>query len=124
MKGIYSNSLFLLNTVALLQQIESFASPRITRIFNQLITNKFQIHRFLSDSDIFDAEEEAAYEAHDLSDPGMEAAAMERAVIMAHEMTKVLKDKVDQHTLMEKVTKDLTATFEDQPDQLNKAIKE
>ena len=33
-----------------------------------------------SHQDLYDAEEEAVFDAHDLSDPGMEAAAMERYV--------------------------------------------
>ena len=37
---------------------------------------------------LLDAEEAAAFDAHDLSDAGMEAAAMERAVMMAEEMKK------------------------------------
>ncbi|KAL7549193.1 hypothetical protein ACHAWF_012459 [Thalassiosira exigua] len=38
------------------------------------------------DDDLFEAEEAAAIDAHDLSDPGIEGAAMERAVIMATEL--------------------------------------
>ena len=38
-----------------------------------------------NDEDLLEAEEEAAYDAHDLSDAGMEAVAMERAVMMAEE---------------------------------------
>ncbi|KAL7504698.1 hypothetical protein ACHAXN_002284 [Cyclotella atomus] len=41
-----------------------------------------------SDEALLEAEEAAAFDAHDLSDAGMEAAAMERAVIMANEMKK------------------------------------
>ena len=36
-----------------------------------------------SDQDVFDAEEAAKIDAHDLSDPGMEAAVMERAVMVS-----------------------------------------
>jgi hypothetical protein len=36
-----------------------------------------------SDQDVFDAEEAAAFDAHDISDPGMEAAVMERAVMVS-----------------------------------------
>jgi hypothetical protein len=41
-----------------------------------------------ADDSLLDAEDAAAFDAHDLSDPGMEAAAMERAVMMAEEMKK------------------------------------
>jgi len=41
--------------------------------------------------DYYNAEEAAAFDAHDLSDPGMEAAVMERAVMMAHDL--VAKNK-------------------------------
>jgi len=37
------------------------------------------------DDSLFDAEEAAAIDAHDISDPGLEAAAMERAVMLAQE---------------------------------------
>lgn len=40
------------------------------------------------DNDFYDAEDAAAFDAHDLSDAGMEAAAMERAVMMAEEFKK------------------------------------
>jgi len=38
-----------------------------------------------SDDEFAENEEEAAFDAHDLSDSGMEAAAMERALMMAEE---------------------------------------
>ena len=38
------------------------------------------------DAELLDAEDAAAYDAHDVSDAGMEGAAMERAVIMAEEL--------------------------------------
>ncbi|KAL7463210.1 hypothetical protein ACHAXS_003583 [Conticribra weissflogii] len=41
-----------------------------------------------ADNDLYDAEDAAAFDAHDLSDAGMEAAAMERAVMMAEEFKK------------------------------------
>ena len=41
-----------------------------------------------SDETLFDAEEAAAIDAHDVSDAGVEGAAMERAVIMAAEFKK------------------------------------
>jgi hypothetical protein len=37
------------------------------------------------DDSLFDSEEAAAIDAHDLNDPGLEAAAMERAVMLAEE---------------------------------------
>ena len=42
----------------------------------------------IPDESILDAEEAAAIDAHDVSDAGMEGAAMERAVILAEEMKK------------------------------------
>ena len=49
-----------------------------------------------SDQDMYDAEEFAAYDAHDAPDAGLEAAAMERAVMMAEEMRKThhIKGKI------------------------------
>lgn len=40
------------------------------------------------DQEIYEAEELAAYDAHDAPDSGFEAAAMERAVMLADEMKK------------------------------------
>ena len=46
-------------------------------------------HHGTNDSDyLLEAEEDAAFDAHDLSDAGMEAASMERAVMMAEDMKK------------------------------------
>jgi hypothetical protein len=70
------------------------------------------------DDDIFDAEEAAAYDAHDISDAGIESAAMERAVMMAYRMManrrKSLKTQLDhvkcaedEMVLLEKATEDL-----------------
>ena len=42
-------------------------------------------------SSLLEAEDDAAFDAHDLSDPAMEAAAMERAVMMAEDMKKNMK---------------------------------
>ena len=48
------------------------------------------------DDSLFDAEEAAAIDSHDLSDPGLEAAAMERAVMLAEEYKQQqLKKKGD-----------------------------
>mmetsp|Transcript_28760 Transcript_28760/g.60054 ORF Transcript_28760/g.60054 Transcript_28760/m.60054 type:complete len:152 (+) Transcript_28760:141-596(+) len=47
------------------------------------------------DNDFYDAEDAAAFDAHDLSDAGMEAAAMERAVMMAEEFKKQPKSVKD-----------------------------
>ncbi|KAL7526606.1 hypothetical protein ACHAXR_005988, partial [Thalassiosira sp. AJA248-18] len=46
---------------------------------------------------LFDAEEAAAFDAHDISDPGIEGAAMERAVIMAEEKKGQAIKKEKQH---------------------------
>ena len=54
-----------------------------------LCMRKVQLHGQLSHDaaadSLFDEEEAAAIDAHDVSDPGMEAAAMERAVMLAAE---------------------------------------
>lgn len=47
------------------------------------------------DNSLFDAEEAAAIDSHDLSDPGLEAAAMERAVMMAEEYKQQQLKKKD-----------------------------
>ncbi len=76
----------------------------------------------MSDEDIFDAEETAVFDAHDVSDPGVEAAVMERAVMMAYDMMKKkkmeLKEKVQdaraaeqQYVMMEQATKDLVEQY-------------
>lgn len=50
------------------------------------------------DDTLSDAEDAAAFDAHDLSDPGMEAAAMERAVMMAEEFKVNQSNKKRQHS--------------------------
>ena len=47
------------------------------------------------DDSLFDAEEAAAIDSHDLSDPGLEAAAMERAVMLAEEYKQQQLKKKD-----------------------------
>jgi len=75
-----------------------------------------------SDGDLFDAQEAAAFDAHDISDAGVESAAMERAVIMAYEMMakkkKELKTKLEdvktaeeQYAMMEAATEDLARKY-------------
>lgn len=51
-----------------------------------VLMNSRSAMRSHSHQEIFDSEEEAAVDAHDLSDAGFEAAAMERAVMMAEDM--------------------------------------
>lgn len=48
-----------------------------------------------SDDKLIDAQEAAAVDAHDISDPGIEGASMERAVMMAAELfeTQIAKDE-------------------------------
>jgi hypothetical protein len=48
------------------------------------------------EQDLLEAEEMAAFDAHDCSDPGMEAAAEERAVMMAQDMVRKIKHKADK----------------------------
>ncbi|KAL3796294.1 hypothetical protein HJC23_008614 [Cyclotella cryptica] len=58
------------------------------------------------DDSLLDAEDAAAFDAHDLSDPGMEAAAMERALMMAEEFK--VKQSIKQHPRKTKQTKAAT----------------
>lgn len=51
-----------------------------------------------SHQEIFDAEEAAAFDAHDLGDPAMEAAAMERAVMMANSMVRKKRTELESKT--------------------------
>lgn len=63
---------------------KSFAPSNFREV--TLVTRLHGGMHHYSDDEIYDSEEAAANDAHDVSDPGMEAAAMERAVMMAHEM--------------------------------------
>mmetsp|Transcript_7502 Transcript_7502/g.10167 ORF Transcript_7502/g.10167 Transcript_7502/m.10167 type:complete len:389 (-) Transcript_7502:634-1800(-) len=55
--------------------------------------------------DIYEAEEAAAIDAHDVSDPGMEGAAMERSVMMAQEMFAEEKNRSHEaHAKAEKAS--------------------
>lgn len=47
----------------------------------------------VGNAELEQAEEDAAYDAHDCSDAGMEAAAEERAVMMAYEMAEKKKEE-------------------------------
>ena len=72
--------------------LRTSAFARMSKPF--LCMRKVQLHATLShdatagDDSLFDEEEAAAIDAHDISDPGMEAAAMERAVMLAAEYKK------------------------------------
>jgi hypothetical protein len=59
---------------------------------HHLIHGAKQIHEE-TDEELLDSEEAAAFDAHDCDDSGMEAAMMERAVIIANEIAHVLKSK-------------------------------
>ena len=56
-----------------------------------------------SHQEIFDSEEEAAVDAHDLPDAGFEAAAMERAVMMAEDMLANQKHNLHAEQITEQV---------------------
>src|SRR5210317_1789117 len=64
-----------------------------------LCMRKVQLHEKLShdatagEDSLLDEEEAAAIDAHDISDPGMEAAAMERAVMLAAEYKEQQRKK-------------------------------
>lgn len=47
----------------------------------------------VGNAEVIQAEEDAAYDAHDCSDAGMEAAAEERAVMIAYEMAEKKKEE-------------------------------
>lgn len=74
------------------------------------------------DEEIYEAEEAAAYDAIHVPDSGMEAAVMERAVMMAYDMMKKkkqeFKQKVldaraaeQQYVMMEQATQDLVKRY-------------
>lgn len=50
-----------------------------------------------TDEEILEAEMAAAFDAHDCDDPGMEAAMMERAVMIALEMAQKKKEEAEHH---------------------------
>lgn len=50
-----------------------------------------------TDEEILEAEMAAAFDAHDCDDPGMEAAVMERAVMLALEMAQKKKEEAEHH---------------------------
>lgn len=77
-----------------------------------------------SEDEIFEAEEAAVNEALHVSDSGMEAAVMERAVMLAYDMMnkkkKEFKDKVEdaraaeqQYVMMEHATEDLVKQYKE-----------
>jgi hypothetical protein len=49
-----------------------------------------------TDQELFESEQAAAVDAHDASDPGVEAAAEERAVMLAAEMAHEIKEKAEK----------------------------
>lgn len=81
--------------MALATLVESFA-PHIGPNFSSSRI-AIQQHATSSHQDLYDAEEAAAVDAHDVSDPGMEGAAMERSAMLAEEMmhAKKVEKKVD-----------------------------
>jgi hypothetical protein len=60
-----------------------------------LIHGAGEIHED-TDEELRESEMAAAFDAHDCSDPGMEAAMEERALMMAHDMAHQLKEKALQ----------------------------
>ena len=74
------------------------------------------------EEEFYDAEEAAAYDAYSVSDSGVEAAVMERAVMMAYDMMKKkkqdFKDKVEdaraaeqQYVMMDEAHQDLLKQY-------------
>lgn len=62
---------------------------------------------------LLDAEDAAAFDAHDLSDPGMEAAAMERSVIMAEEFKVKQSNKKNEQTTKQTKAETREKSFDD-----------
>jgi len=77
------------------------------RMSKPFLMRKVQLHEKLShdaaagDDSLFDDEEAAAIDAHDISDPGVEAAAMERAVMLAAEYKEeqMKKNTLKDHSI-------------------------
>ena len=96
MKQIFRISFIFLGTLCL----RSSAFARMPKPFLYMRTtsnlgDKVSPNADVDDS-LFDAEEAAAVDSHDLSDPGLEGAAMERAVMLAEEYKEQqLKKKKD-----------------------------
>jgi len=66
--------------------IRQFAAPKKNDWNDAHVAhNKAEVHEE-TDQELLDSENTAAWDAHDCNDAGMEAAAEERAVIMAHEL--------------------------------------
>jgi len=61
-----------------------------------LVHDATEIHEETED-ELLESEEAAAFDAHDLNDPGMEAAMMVRAVIFANEMAHKYKKKAEHN---------------------------
>mmetsp|Transcript_27999 Transcript_27999/g.50660 ORF Transcript_27999/g.50660 Transcript_27999/m.50660 type:complete len:463 (-) Transcript_27999:114-1502(-) len=78
-----------------------------------------------NDATLYDAEEAAVLDAHDVSDPGIEGAAMERAVVMSAEIFKEHQTKIEEeheNAFIEKIKSifhhDERSTEEDEHDSL------
>ncbi len=101
MKHTSSILLVFLGTLCL--RISAFA--RMSKPF--LCMRKVQLHGQLShdaaagEDSLFDEEEAAVIDAHDISDPGMEAAAMERAVMLVAEYKEqqMKKNALKDHSI-------------------------
>lgn len=84
----------ILTILALATLVEGFA-PHIGHNFSS--SRIAVLQRANPHQDLYDAEEAAAVDAHDVSDPGMEGAAMERSAMLAEELmhAKKVEKKVD-----------------------------
>jgi hypothetical protein len=74
-----------------------------------------------ADKALVKAEEAAAIDAHDVSDPGMEGAAMERAVVMAADMYDGIS--ITKHTGVKLLFKKVNTGYKDKDDEKNKDEK-
>lgn len=111
MKNTFTILLIFLGTSCL----RSSAFARLPKPFLYIRTIKLDekvSSNIAGDDSLFDAEEAAAIDAHDISDSGMEAAAMERAVMLAAEykeerMKKQVKKQMDHIKSVEEHYKDV-----------------
>ncbi len=105
-------SLNLLIVAIILPYSRSF-TPLLIKIGSQSLRRDGAVTSTMAHSDeqeIYEAEELAAYDAHDAPDAGLEAAAMERAVMLADEMKKSHVFKGKSSTKAKVVTNSLHPT--------------
>ncbi len=78
--------------------MEAACEERAVMLANEMANEKHLIHGASeiheeTEEELKESEAQAAWDAHDCDDPGMEAACEERAVMLANEMARKLKEK-------------------------------